>query len=1016
MATLVVKQSPGVGEYGSLSAAVSAAGSSDTISIQGSWTVDDGITSNIQVTDANLTIITDSSARHPGYYDESQNHYRLVVNDTATYGLDIRADGVTITGLAINCAGTTTGKSAIFINTSMPDNSTLDINDCVLYHSGSGSNSDGIASSIVDNMTCTVTNTVIHSWAQHGIHPQLWVSGGAATQTYDVNSCTIWGCDYGIRSQASDANQTQNVNVFNSIVAGNTTADFSEEGSGTLNWDIHYCMDSDGTITSMDAGAVGEIENATVTDTQSPGAGTYIIFNDITSADYDLRLYDNDTDNDAQEAHAVSSGAGLTMPSEDIVGSSRMSDYSIGAFHVVAAGGGGGGLVYEQLRESPTIAADNLLWMALTLQSSATPFTVFNYPNITPVVLIEANIGKPVIEWELEATGWRADVGSLVPVQMLQDGVALTRRDSLDDVNATAGSYIYIDPYIWVRPIGDTSPYYVTMMLVQRLSYSTEPKIFDLTIDGRAHTVYYDPRVVRIPRVNIRLEPIWSGVGQVGLSDVALQNKDAHFADFVDRLWDGATIQMLVGADRPGQTPMVYSDYAYIGSWRTAAWETEDDLFTLELLELKAALEKEIPFAKYNRSDYPGLLQTEEGKVVQIAYGQLFGREVVKVNSTAVEGRFVYQCAGHAIWSFSTVREVDSDGNINTLQPFNIDLTAATFECSPSDQNNLVVADFGGKVDENGDALLNPAMIVRDILVTLGEESNLDEQSFTDAAVYLKVGDNNQPPRTIHDTMLGIYLNDTVDAFDLISEINRLSSTYLFINASGEYVFGVHKPQPAASLPILDESDFLSFSITQNTEDIVSRVNAIYAENTDLEYGRLLTVDNPTAQYLHNFSSPKILNKTLQIATENAAKYWISKTLWMRRFPIKLVEIETKWQAYGFKVGDELQLQNTRYDVDDIFEILETNFDLANNISKLVLGDRRSFANRYSWVAPEQLFFPPEVDPLETQITAWSSAWTDAQKKYAADNYAFAALDNGYLAPSSDPGDNTYSLLRSVVM
>jgi len=119
---------------------------------------------------------------------------------------------------------------------------------------------------------------------------------------------------------------TLNFNYFNSVVVGNNNADyFIYAGVGN----IDYCIDSDGSIDSADTGAVGCLTNRTPVD-YPPGTGDWVVFQNCTSLPYNLRLRP-DVENDAQQMHSSSTGAGLSMLAYDIQGDIREAPYDCGA-------------------------------------------------------------------------------------------------------------------------------------------------------------------------------------------------------------------------------------------------------------------------------------------------------------------------------------------------------------------------------------------------------------------------------------------------------------------------------------------------------------------------------------------------------------------------------------------------------------------------------------------------------------------------------------------------------------
>jgi hypothetical protein len=361
VATLTVKQSGG--DYSSLSAALSAASNGDVISIEGTWTVDDSSAATIS---DDVTIETDEDSKHPGYYDTSQNHYRLrhtggshALTLSGSYTATI--DGVVIVqassgGTSDECFRCVPGTS----DTVTIKNSILicELNvlqqDCIYTGFGTAIG------------TVTVENSILYGAARAGIHSQNNYQYSSDSGTINVNSCAIWNCGRwddgspgfgdiggGIQVSANDYGNYSNfdISVHNTIVVENDTgtggvasvspADYhfsnayASSNNNDANWQISYSMDSDNSIASRDSGGVGNLASRTATDSTSPGTGAWVIFEDITT-DYDLRLVDN-AENDAQNAHLVATAEGLTIPSTDIVGTSRPqnTNYDLGPFEIV---------------------------------------------------------------------------------------------------------------------------------------------------------------------------------------------------------------------------------------------------------------------------------------------------------------------------------------------------------------------------------------------------------------------------------------------------------------------------------------------------------------------------------------------------------------------------------------------------------------------------------------------------------------------------------------------------------
>jgi hypothetical protein len=341
-------QEDGGGDYTTLAAAIttSPSGADDlTVNIEETWDAAEDNGSTLAISTWNsVTINVTGAARHPGYLNETTgSHYRIYHDGGDVIQANV---ATTIDGLVLKQFGLGASDEGIHYANA----GTNTIRDSILCAASEVEDQDGLYS-FNQSVTVNVENCIAYGWGRGGINCQLT---GAYTATWNINSFTAWNCGDdgsqfsgkgGIVAWPSHASSTLNYNVFNSV-AVDCSAGLAEDyslytsSSGTDNWDIHNSIDSDNTIASRDASAVGCLASRTATDTASPGAGDWVIFQDITTAlpNVDLRLQDNSTDNDAQEMHSTSSGAGLTIPTNDFLDVARAAPYDCGAHEIPAAG------------------------------------------------------------------------------------------------------------------------------------------------------------------------------------------------------------------------------------------------------------------------------------------------------------------------------------------------------------------------------------------------------------------------------------------------------------------------------------------------------------------------------------------------------------------------------------------------------------------------------------------------------------------------------------------------------
>ncbi len=164
----------------------------------------------------------------------------------------------------------------------------------------------------------------------------------AGVKVYDN---TIINCRQGIEANAAGL-------ARNNISIDNSDHDYSGTFDGA----------SSNNISSDSTGSSG-LQDRDATANASPGAGDWVIFENITAGSEDYRLQDNATDNDAQEA-----GVDLGSPYDvDIAGNTVTGNWDIGAFQISTGGGGTPKTdttslsAYLQAAKAQTVAAEAYL-------------------------------------------------------------------------------------------------------------------------------------------------------------------------------------------------------------------------------------------------------------------------------------------------------------------------------------------------------------------------------------------------------------------------------------------------------------------------------------------------------------------------------------------------------------------------------------------------------------------------------------------------------------------------------
>jgi len=355
-----VKQD-GSGTDLTLDEALDNASAAEDINIEGSWTVDD-TRSAICAVDCQIECL--GTSRHPGFVDTSLNHYRLVVSD-GNHALTLTgAFTVTIDGIVIEQAVTVQTSDECF--RCVPGTAdTVTIKNSIFVLTGGALQQDCIYTGFNTAIgTINLENCVIYGASRAGIHCQNnFASAVDSAGEINVNSCPFINNGTATTASAGDvgggislssaADKTIDatnfvVNCHNVIALENDTGDLSPQdfnhndgGSGFnpfSEWNVSFSIDSDGSIVSDTDGGTGNLASRTAAETDQ-GVGSFVIFEDITSGTEDLRLTDlGNAKNNAQDMHSTATAHGITIPSTDIVGTSRPqnTDFDCGAFEIVS--------------------------------------------------------------------------------------------------------------------------------------------------------------------------------------------------------------------------------------------------------------------------------------------------------------------------------------------------------------------------------------------------------------------------------------------------------------------------------------------------------------------------------------------------------------------------------------------------------------------------------------------------------------------------------------------------------
>jgi hypothetical protein len=612
------------------------------------------------------------------------------------------------------------------------------------------------------------------------------------------------------------------------------------------------------------------------------------------------------------------------------------------------------------------------------------------HPNIKRVFLAEITAGQHLTFWTLNSgsTWYAATAYEVVDVE--ENGASLTSRASIALVDANAGSW-YFDAAaarVYVHCTASASPYGKTLQALVQFRFANHPKIFN--------DDYYEPRLLSVPNMSLRVERRFTGVGQVGGGTVTFENHDGWFDGFTDLQWDAGIAVIAFGVDRPGISEMAYGDYAIIGTWRANKWSKDDTRFSLTLVERKSLIQNEIPTAVYDSATYPNARDSDIGKSIPVAYGTIKDVEPACIN--LLTRRF--KVAGHAITGFDAVRVKNTSSGAWEEKGFaTTDLTLAEFTMGSGDwaDGKEIAVDFRGKKTAGGIIMDNASD---------EPTSHVNTTSFTTAWNKLDAGAVFLSDDRATLGKLGVYIDEATQARKIIEAINLAVGGYLFSDSEGNFYYRVFDPAVGEGLTLLTEEEIFSFTENHDSDKIYSRITVHYNKRHTQDWSEVYVLDLAERQYLHNQPEPALLEQEAVLSNTGDAQRMGQRLGVYEGRPARVWKISAPARLLLTKLpGDFLHVTYARHDFDEIVEILELSHDLMNDKTTLTVADAHGHADRAGFWVDAAAVLPTRFSGLAgygAGSLAWNDSWDDEIKAWARQNVGYWTDANGF-ASTTDP-------------
>jgi hypothetical protein len=295
----------------------------------------------------------------------------------------------------------------------------------------------------------------------------------------------------------------------------------------------------------------------------------------------------------------------------------------------------------------------------------------------------------------------RSKIGSL-----WVDGEHLTKRISLANVRANEKSF-YFD--------------YANSLIYVGFDNFNPPGTFDFIQAGITHGysnrsgymdgVYYDGRVVSLPVVAKRKDPLFYGLLAFEGGTIGLANPDGEFDTFATRNVFGQQVRILFGSP-----DLAYASCATVFTGYLEDFTLEGGRINIAIQDKRKGLSRTLPIHSFDTATYPDIEDNNIGIGIPIAYGQIRNAPVTCTNEKLVlagsTGLYYFKLADtshHPIYAITTVYCEGSSGTMAACTAGNVNLNAATFSLNAEqfEPGRDVTVDFsgyasGGSLIENG--------------------------------------------------------------------------------------------------------------------------------------------------------------------------------------------------------------------------------------------------------------------------------------------------------------------------
>lgn len=288
-----------------------------------------------------------------------------------------------------------------------------------------------------------------------------------------------------------------------------------------------------------------------------------------------------------------------------------------------------------------------------------------------------------------------------------------------------------------------------------------------------------------------------------------------------------------------------------------------------------------------------------------------------------------------------------------------------------------VSVDFRGKPNADNSVMENPSDIVLDLLTSVGETS-IDSTSFTMAKACFQIG-TDENGNLVHRMRPAVYLDEAREVLSTIGLINELTGCFLYSDELGRFHMGAFTPEQGEPLKVYNDLDLLDFEEMTDSEETFSKYITRFEERLQDDFAQVETVERAAFQFIAGQPNPVVEERTVELSEERDAEYWTQRQLGMRGEPLKLFTLRLPWNALMRRPGEQVRIESSARQLDQVFEVLEVRRDLSARQVTMVVGNLRNWKDEPGfWVADSDVL--PSRFAAHASYLAGNLFWDNARQ------------------------------------